>query len=186
MTGPGAVSVRPAVVTDVPRICELIRELAEYERSADQVSATPDDLRAALCCASPAVFAHVAVAAEEVVGFALWFVNFSTWLGRHGIYLEDLYVTPAMRGRGAGKALLAELAAICVSRGYGRLEWWVLDWNSPAIGFYTSIGAEAMSEWTVHRLTGRPLTDLAALADRADTPAASWNATTTSCHHESC
>ena len=162
MTGaPGAVAIRPATVADVPRILELIRELAAYERSLDQVTATEEDLRLALFGAQPAVFAHVAVADDNVVGFALWFVNFSTWLGRHGIYLEDLYVTPAMRGRGVGTALLAELAAICVRRGYGRLEWWVLDWNAPAIGYYRSIGAEPMSEWTVQRLAGKSLDDLA-------------------------
>jgi GNAT superfamily N-acetyltransferase len=159
--GSGTVTIRPAVVADVPRILELIRELAAYERSLHQVSATEEDLRLALFAAQPAVFAHVAVAGDNVVGFALWFVNFSTWLGRHGIYLEDLYVTPAMRGRGVGMALLAELAAICVRRGYGRLEWWVLDWNAQAIGFYRSIGAEPMSEWTVQRLAGQSLDDLA-------------------------
>jgi GNAT superfamily N-acetyltransferase len=146
----------------VPRILELIRELADYERAIDQVTATADGLAAALFAPRPAVFAHVAVAGDDVVGFALWFLNFSTWLGRHGVYLEDLYVTPSMRGRGIGKALLAELAAICERRGYGRLEWWVLDWNTPAIGFYRSIGAQPMSEWTVQRLDGKPLRDLAA------------------------
>ncbi len=157
----GAVAIRPATAADVPRILELIRELAAYERSLDQVTATEEGLRAALFAAQPAVFGHVAVADDDVVGFALWFVNFSTWLGSHGIYLEDLYVTPAMRGSGIGTALLAELAAICVRRGYGRLEWWVLDWNAPAIGFYRSIGAEPMSEWTVQRLAGKSLDDLA-------------------------
>jgi GNAT superfamily N-acetyltransferase len=155
------VSIRPAGPADVPRILELIRELADYERALDQVTATADGLRAALFAPQPAVFAHVAVAGDQVVGFALWFLNFSTWLGGHGIYLEDLYVTPAMRGRGIGKNLLAELAAICVRRRYGRLEWWVLDWNTPAIGFYRSIGAEPMREWTVQRLAGQPLRDLA-------------------------
>jgi len=155
------VTIRPATTADVPRILQLIRELAAYERSLDQVTATEDGLRAALFAAQPAVFANVAVADDVLVGFALWFVNFSTWLGRHGIYLEDLYVTPAMRGRGIGKALLAELASICVRRGYGRLEWWVLDWNTPAISFYRSIGAEPMSEWTVQRLAGKSLHDLA-------------------------
>jgi GNAT superfamily N-acetyltransferase len=155
------VAIRPATAADVPRIVELIRELAAYERSHDQVTATTDDLRLALFTGQPAVFAHVAVADGYVIGFALWFVNFSTWLGRHGIYVEDLYVMPAMRGRGVGMALLAELAAICVRRGYGRLEWWVLDWNAPAIGFYRSIGAEPMSEWTVQRLAGKSLDDLA-------------------------
>ncbi len=147
--------------SDVPRISALIAELADYERSLDQVTATPADLHAALFAADPAVFVHVAEVDELVVGFALWFINFSTWLGKHGIYLEDLYVTPAMRGRGIGRALLRELAGICVRRGYGRLEWWVLDWNSPAISFYRSIGAVPMSEWTVYRLTGTTLADLA-------------------------
>ena len=164
----GPVRIRPAVGGDVPRIAGLIRELAEYERSLDQVTATEDDLRAALFAAQPAVFAHVAEAGDEVVGFALWFLSFSTWLGQHGIYLEDLYVTPAMRGRGIGKALLAELAATCVRRGYGRLEWWVLDWNAPAIGFYRSIGAEPMSEWTVQRLAGPALSRLSAAVDHRD------------------
>jgi GNAT superfamily N-acetyltransferase len=167
--------IRPATRADVPRISELVRELADYERSGDQVSVTTADLAAALFGPDPAVFAHVAVrdgesdgegeGEGEVVGFALWFLNFSTWLGRHGIYLEDLYVTPAMRGHGIGTALLAELAAICLQRGYGRLEWWVLDWNSPATGFYRSIGAVPMSEWTVHRLAGPALADLAAAVD---------------------
>jgi GNAT superfamily N-acetyltransferase len=162
MTGaPGSFSIRPARHADVPRILELIRELADYEQSLDRVSATADGLRAALFADQPAVFAHVADADGDVVGFALWFVNFSTWLGRPGIYLEDLYVTPAVRGRGVGKALLAELAATCVRRGYGRLEWWVLDWNEPAMNFYRSIGAEPMSEWTVQRLSGTALAELA-------------------------
>jgi GNAT superfamily N-acetyltransferase len=158
---PDSVAVRPATAADLPRILELIRELAAYERSLDQVTATTEDLRLALFAAQPAVFAHVAVADGYVIGFALWFVNFSTWLGRHGIYVEDFYVTPAMRRRGVGTALLAELAAICVRRGYGRLEWWVLDWNASAIAFYRSIGAEPMSEWTVQRLAGKSLDDLA-------------------------
>jgi GNAT superfamily N-acetyltransferase len=155
------ITVRPAAAADVPRISELIRELAQYEGSADQAVATAEDLHAALFASRPALFGHVADCGGRVVGFALWFINYSTWVGKHGIYLEDLYVTPEMRGRGAGKALLAELASICVQRGYRRLDWWVLDWNEPAIGFYRSIGAEAMSEWTVYRLTGQALADLA-------------------------
>ena len=158
---PLGVTIRGAEPADVPRILELIKELAEYERSLDQVTATSRELSAALFAEHPAVFAHVAEVDAIVVGFALWFVNFSTWLGKHGIYLEDLYVTPAVRGRGVGKALLAELAATCVRRGYGRLEWWVLDWNEAAIGFYRSIGAEPMSEWTVQRLSGAALAGLA-------------------------
>ncbi len=160
--------IRPADLADVDRISELINELAAYERSADQVQASADDLRAALFAPQPALFGHVAELGGQVVGFALWFINYSTWVGKHGIYLEDLYVTPELRGAGIGKALLAELAAICVRRGYRRLDWWVLDWNAPAIGFYERIGAVAMSEWTVHRLTGQPLADLAELAGPAD------------------
>jgi GNAT superfamily N-acetyltransferase len=168
--------IRPARPDDVAVIHRLIGELADYERSADQVVATEDDLRRALFGEQPAAFAHVAVhqtavhqtAGHEgaVAGFALWFLSYSTWLGRHGIYLEDLYVTPELRGHGYGRALLAELARICVERGYGRLEWWVLDWNAPAIGFYSSLGAVAMDEWTVHRLTGPALLALAEASGR--------------------
>jgi GNAT superfamily N-acetyltransferase len=157
----GQAVIRPASPADVPAIHQLIRELAEFERSLAEVTATEADLRAALFAAQPAVFAHVAELDGRIAGFALWFLNFSTWVGRHGIYLEDLYVTPAMRGSGIGRALLAELAAICVQCGYGRLEWWVLDWNSPARGFYRSLGAIPMDEWTVHRLTGPALRALA-------------------------
>jgi GNAT superfamily N-acetyltransferase len=154
--------IRPARPADVPAIHRLIRELADYERSLAEVTATEQDLHESLFAARPAVFAHVAEHEGTVVGFALWFLNYSTWLGKHGIYLEDLYVTPQLRGHGLGKALLAELAAICVQRGYGRLEWWVLDWNAPAIGFYRSIGAVGMDEWTVQRLAGPALHALAA------------------------
>ncbi len=160
----GPVSIRAAVPADVARISELITELAEYERSADQAVGTPEDLRSALFAPRPALFGHVAAVGDEVIGYALWFLNYSTWTGKHGIYLEDLYVTPDMRGRGAGKALLAELASICVRRGYSRLEWWVFDWNSPAIGFFESLGAVAMPEWTTHRLAGPQLADLARTA----------------------
>jgi GNAT superfamily N-acetyltransferase len=154
--------IRPAAPADVPAIHRLIRELADYERSLDEVTGTEQDLHDSLFGADPAVFAHVAEHDGSVVGFALWFLNYSTWLGKHGIYLEDLYVTPQLRGHGLGKALLAELATICIKRGYGRLEWWVLDWNAPAIGFYRSLGAVGMDEWTVHRLTGPALEALAA------------------------
>ncbi len=167
MSTAGPITIRAALLEDVPRISELINELAEYERAADQATATADDLRAALFASQPALFGHVALCDDQVVGFALWFINYSTWVGKHGIYLEDLYVTPEMRGRGVGKALLAELASICVQRGYGRLDWWVLDWNESAIGFYRSIGAEAMSEWTVYRLSGQSLADLARAVDRS-------------------
>ena len=153
--------IRPARPADVADIYRLIRELADYERSLDQVVGTEDDLRRSLFAAQPAVFAYVAEHQGAVAGFALWFVNYSTWLGRHGIYLEDLYVTPALRGHGYGRALLAALARICVDRGYGRLEWSVLNWNAPAVGFYASLGAVAMDEWTVHRLDGPALLALA-------------------------
>jgi GNAT superfamily N-acetyltransferase len=156
--------IRPARPADVAELRRLVGELAEYERSADQVLMTEEDLRRSLFADQPAVFAHVAEHEGAVAGFALWFVNYSTWTGRHGIYLEDLYVSPELRGHGYGRALLAELARICVERGYGRLEWSVLDWNKPAIGFYESLGAVAMDEWTVHRMTGPAL---GALADGA-------------------
>jgi GNAT superfamily N-acetyltransferase len=153
--------IRPARPADVAALRRLVGELAEYERSADQVLMTEDDLRRSLFGDQPAVFAHVAEHDGAVAGFALWFVNYSTWTGRHGIYLEDLYVSPELRGHGYGRALLTELARICVERGYGRLEWSVLDWNEPAIGFYESLGAVAMDEWTVHRMTGPALHALA-------------------------
>jgi len=154
--------IRRAGPTDVPAIHRLIRELAEYERAPTEATGTIDQLRQALFGPDPAVFAHVAEEDGQIVGFALWFLNFSTWLCTHGIYLEDLYVTPDKRGQGIGKALLAELAQLCVQRGYGRFEWWVLDWNESAIGFYRSLGAVAMDDWTVYRLTGQALARLAA------------------------
>jgi len=144
--------IRPAIPDDVPAILGLVRELAEYERSPSSVVATEAAFAAALFGPAPAVFCHVAEVSGEVVGFALWFLNFSTWLGRHGIYLEDLYVRPAHRGTGLGKALLETLVSIARERGYGRVEWWVLDWNEPAHAFYRSLGAEPMDEWTVWRL----------------------------------
>ena len=140
----------------------MIVELAVYEKEPDAVLATVDDLQRHLFGEDPALFAHVAQdPSGSVVGFALWFLNYSTWLGKHGIYLEDLYVQPEHRGAGYGKALLANLARICVDRGYGRLEWWVLDWNSPARGFYESIGAQALKEWIPYRVTGAQLEALA-------------------------
>jgi GNAT superfamily N-acetyltransferase len=159
--------IRPARPEDIPAIHRLVRELAEYERSADQVVATEEDLARSLFGDRPAVFAHVAEHGGAVAGFALWFLSYSTWTGRHGIYLEDLYVAPELRRHGYGKALLAELARICVERGYGRLEWAVLDWNTPAIGFYRAAGAAAMDDWTVHRLAGQALARLAGQAEQA-------------------
>lgn len=156
--------VRPARPEDVPDILRMVHELAEYERAAHEVQATEEQFQQALFGDRPAVFAHVVDGPDgRLAGFALWFLNFSTWLGRHGVYLEDLYVRPEFRGRGYGRLLLAELARTCVERGYGRLEWWVLDWNEPALRFYRSLGAIPMDEWTVHRVTGQDLRTLSAL-----------------------
>jgi GNAT superfamily N-acetyltransferase len=157
-----ASAVRPAEESDVDRIYRLIIELATYERAADQVRSTPDQLRAALFGPQPAAYALVAESAGEVVGFALYFRNYSTWEGVHGIYLEDLYVAPEHRGSGLGKALLVALAELAVERGYARLEWAVLDWNEPAIRFYRALGAVPMEEWTVFRLAGTALGQVAA------------------------
>jgi GNAT superfamily N-acetyltransferase len=153
--------IRPARPEDIPAIHQMIRDLASYERSLHEVTAAEDDLRAALLAARPSLFAHVADEDGQPVGFALWFLSYSTWLGRHGIYLEDLYVKPERRGQGHGRALLAELARICVERGYGRLDWSVLDWNSPARRFYDSLGAVTVDEWVIYRLTGASLRALA-------------------------
>jgi GNAT superfamily N-acetyltransferase len=140
----------------------MVHELAAFERAPEECHLTAEQLDTALFGERPALFGHVAVdGLGEPVGMALWFLNFSTWAGVHGIYLEDLYVRPHLRGQGYGKALLQTLASICVERGYARLEWWVLDWNRPAWDFYESIGALAMEEWTVHRLTDEPLRALA-------------------------
>ncbi|WP_328299503.1 GNAT family N-acetyltransferase [Streptomyces sp. NBC_00435] len=153
--------IRSVVASDVPVIHTMIRELAEYEKVPHEARATEEQLREALFGERPAAFAHVACTPEgEVAGFALWFLSFSTWRGVHGIYLEDLYVRPGVRGGGYGKALLRELARICVERGYERLEWAVLDWNAPAIDFYRSVGAVSMDEWTVNRLTDDALRKL--------------------------
>ena len=139
----------------------LIRELAEYEREPDAVEATEDQLHQVLFGPHPSVFCDVAEVDGAVIGMAIWFLNFSTWLGRNGIYLEDLYVTPSHRGAGHGKALLAHLAQRCVDAGHGRMEWSVLDWNTPAIDFYVGLGATSMHEWTTHRITGEALVSLA-------------------------
>jgi GNAT superfamily N-acetyltransferase len=140
---------------------ELVRALADYERAADQVQLGEDQLHQALFGESPRVFAHVAEYDGAVVGAAIWFLNYSTWTGRHGIYLEDIFVRPSARGVGAGRALLTELARVAVDRGYTRLEWAVLDWNEPAIGFYRHLGARPQDEWTVFRLAAADLTRLA-------------------------
>jgi GNAT superfamily N-acetyltransferase len=154
-------TVRPVRLDDVPAVVALVKELADYEKALHEVRLTEEQLTGVLFGESPALFGHVATADEEVVGIALWFLNFSTWRGTHGIYLEDLYVQPQHRGRGLGRELLRTLAAVCVERGYSRLEWSVLDWNTPSIEFYEAAGAVPMDEWTVFRLTDDALTDFA-------------------------
>jgi GNAT superfamily N-acetyltransferase len=156
--------VREARESDLERILQLIVDLATYERAAHEVKTTIEQLRLALFGPQPAAYALVAESEEGVVGFALYFRNFSTWEGVHGLYLEDLYVMPEYRGSGLGKALLMSLAEVAVERGYARLEWAVLDWNQPAIDFYRSLGAVALNEWTVYRLSGEALTTTAAAA----------------------
>jgi GNAT superfamily N-acetyltransferase len=153
--------LEPAGPADVPLILSFIRELAEYERMLDRVVATEELLREQLFGERPGAEVVIARWEGEPVGFALFFHNFSTFLGRRGLYLEDLFVRPAHRDKGVGRALLAQLAKTAADRGCGRLEWAVLDWNEPAIGFYRALGAEPMSDWTVYRLAGAPLAALA-------------------------
>jgi GNAT superfamily N-acetyltransferase len=159
--------IDPATPDDVPLMLEFIHELAEYEREPDSVKITPAQLHDALFGERPVAEAVVARVDGEGVGWALWFQSFSTWTGKPGLWLEDLYVRPQHRNQGAGKALLAHLAQLCVERGYGRFEWSVLDWNLPSIAFYESLGAKPMSEWTTYRLDDEPL---ARLAGRAASP----------------
>jgi GNAT superfamily N-acetyltransferase len=154
--------IRPATESDVPTILELIRELATYEREPDAVEATEAMIREALFGATSVASCHVAELDGEVVGFALWYVTFSTWKGVAGLWLEDLFVRPVARGHGFGKALLQALAGVCVERGYARFEWWVLDWNVDAQGFYRSLGARPEDDWTVWRVDGDSLATLAA------------------------
>ncbi|MFL6113289.1 MAG: GNAT family N-acetyltransferase [Catenulispora sp.] len=154
--------IRSAVPTDIPTIRALIAELAEYEREPQAAKATDQQLHDALFAEHPAVFALMAEddATGAVVGFALYFLNFSTWTGTHGIHLEDLFVRPAARGGGYGTALLRELARLACERGYARVEWAVLDWNEPSIAFYKSLGAVPQDEWTTMRLAGDALREL--------------------------
>lgn len=155
-----ALHIRPATAADAPTILGLIKELAEFERLSHEVVATEASLEQELFGANPGAEVVIAQVADEVVGFALYFPNFSTFLGKRGIYLEDLYVRPKFRGQGHGEQLLRHLARICVERGYGRLEWSVLNWNQRAIDFYQSMGARPMNEWTVFRVTDAALTKL--------------------------
>lgn len=155
-------SIRPAGAGDTALILRFIQELAEYERAAHEVRATEGALSTLLFSPSPKAACDIAELDHRPVGFMLWFYTVSTWEGRAGIFLEDLYVTPEARGAGIGKALLKRLAERCVAEDLGRLEWRVLDWNAPAIGFYDRLGAETLGEWLTRRLSGRALQDLAA------------------------
>lgn len=156
------VTVRPAVPSDADLIHSFVAELAEYEKLSHALVATPDDLAAALFGSAPRAFCEIAELNGEPVGFALWFYNFSTFMGRFGIYLEDLYVRPAARGHGAGKALLTHLARRCADERLGRMDWAVLDWNTPSIDFYKSLGARLTDDWTGCRLEGEALGRLGA------------------------
>jgi len=163
---PSGTLIRVAEPRDVPAILGLVHELASYEKEPHAVEATQDQFREALFPqhVAPTAFGHVAEVDGEIVGMAIWYVTFSTWLGGAGIWLEDLFVLPEHRGSGLGRGLLAKLAAVCADRGYGRLEWWVLRWNTPSIGFYDSIGGQPMDDWLTYRLDGRALGTLAAAA----------------------
>jgi GNAT superfamily N-acetyltransferase len=166
---PSDFNIRRARVKDVPIILELIRDLATYERASDEVVATEEQLIDVLFGERSVAEVLLAFEEESPVGFAVYFYNFSTWLGRAGLYLEDLFVKPEKRGKGYGRALLVELAKIARDRGCGRMEWAVLDWNEPAIKFYRALGAQPMHEWTVFRLTRDEIAKLANAADTAAT-----------------
>jgi GNAT superfamily N-acetyltransferase len=153
--------IRPVTTHDIPIVLAMVAELAECERAADEAVATDADFELALFGEHPAVFAVIAEIDGQAAGFALFFKNFSTWLGKHGIYLEDLYVRPEFRGGGVGQGLLSHLAQICVDNGYPRFEWWVLDWNESARKVYDHLGAQALTEWIPYRVTGDSLTELA-------------------------
>ena len=158
---PPSFAIRDAVPADVPVIRSLIRALAEYERAPDEAVATDEQIRDTLFGPQRRAEVVIGIEGDAPVGFAVFFHNYSTWLGRPGLYLEDLFVRPEARGRGYGRRLLAHLARIAQQRGCARMEWSVLDWNAPAIGFYRALGAIPMDEWTVYRLTGAPLAALA-------------------------
>jgi GNAT superfamily N-acetyltransferase len=161
------IKIEAATPADLALILDLIRGLAAYEREPEAVVTTEADLQAALFGPRPAAECVIAYQDGVPAGFALWFQTFSTWTGRPGLWLEDLFVRPEHRRRGVGTALLGYLARLCVERGYARFEWSVLDWNTPALDFYKSLGAVAMDEWTTHRLTGASIEKLAALEDAA-------------------
>ncbi|WP_040811799.1 GNAT family N-acetyltransferase [Nocardia concava] len=157
--------IRRATPADIPALVELVYDLAEYEKLREECTLTADQLEQALFGPKAAAYAHVAENDRGIVGCAIWFLNFSTWKGVHGIFLEDLYVKPEARGTGLGKNLLAALARECVEQGYARFEWSVLKWNTPSIDFYESIGAVNQEEWTGYRLAGDALKRLATHAD---------------------
>ena len=152
--------IRPARKEEIGIVLQLIHDLAHYEKAPNEVEATEKELLATIFIDNPKVFCDVVDVDGEIAGMAIWFLNYSTWQGKHGIYLEDLFIKPEFRGHGYGKALLKHLAKICDEKGYGRFQWWVLDWNSPAIEFYRSLGAVAMDEWTVYRVSGNALKEL--------------------------
>ena len=152
--------IRPARQEEVGVVLQLIHDLAVYEKAPNEVEATEKELLETIFSSDPKVFCDLVEVDGEIAGMAIWFLNYSTWQGKHGIYLEDLFIKPEYRGRGYGKALLKHLAKICDDKGYGRFQWWVLDWNSPAIEFYRSLGAVAMDEWTVYRVSGQALKEL--------------------------
>jgi GNAT superfamily N-acetyltransferase len=156
------IAIRPAAPGDAALIHRFIGDLAEYEKMADRVVATVADIETALFGSSPRAYCHLAELDGEPVGFALWYYNFSTFQGRAGLYLEDLYVRPEARGKGAGKALLATLARRCIDEGLRRMDWAVLDWNAPSIAFYDSLGAASLNDWITRRLSGEALERLAA------------------------
>jgi len=152
--------IRPAQQDEVGIVLQLIHDLALYEKAPNEVEATEKELLETIFVNNARVFCDVVDVDGEIAGMAIWFLNYSTWQGKHGIYLEDLFIKPEFRGKGYGKSLLQHLAKVCDERGYGRFQWWVLDWNSPAIEFYKSLGAVAMDEWTVYRVSGDPLKKL--------------------------
>jgi diamine N-acetyltransferase len=156
-----SLAIRAAVEADAALIFALVRELADYEKLSHDVDATPEAIAAALFAREPRLFCDIAEWNGEPAGFSVWFLNFSTFRGRHGIYVEDLFVRPAFRAKGIGNALMARLAKRCVDEGWTRFEWAVLDWNAPSIAFYKSIGAQVMDEWRICRLSGQALQDFA-------------------------
>lgn len=152
--------IRPARQEEVGIVLQLIHDLAVYEKAPNEVEATEKELLETIFSSDPKVFCDLVEVDGEIAGMAIWFLNYSTWQGKYGIYLEDLFIKPEFRGSGYGKALLKHLAKVCDEKGYGRFQWWVLDWNTPAIEFYRSLGAVAMDEWTVYRVSGQALKDL--------------------------